>query len=183
MKKEMRAEIRLKAQRIDEEARIKSDKLIINNLLSLEDVNNANTIFCFVGIGNEVSTTSFIEIMLQRGKRIAVPLCIGKGIMQAKLIKSMSELSPGLYNIPEPSKEAETILPSEIDLAVLPCVTCDKSCNRLGQGGGYYDRYLTGDFKKIAVCRETLMAEKVPIEDFDKPVDSVITESNLYSGV
>lgn len=180
MKKEMRSEIRTKIASLTEDTTQKSNKLILNNLLSLDEIEKAETIFCFVGTNKEIDTVPFIEMMLQKHKRIAVPLCVEKGIMEARQITEISELKPGKYGILEPENNSILITKEKIDAAVIPCITCDRQCNRLGQGGGYYDRFLDADFHKIAICREILLVHKVPVEEFDQPVDMLVTENKIY---
>ena len=101
--------------------------------------------------------------------------------MEAKLYTEDTALVKGAYGIMEPSNEEPTIDASEIDLIILPCVSCDRSCNRLGHGAGYYDRYLAKtDAKLMALCAEKLMSDEIPMDDFDVPLDAVITEIDIY---
>ena len=115
---------------------------------------------------------------LADGKKLCIPLCKAPGEMDAKVIRSLTELQPGAYGIPEPPGNAETILPSEIDLAVIPCLTAAKNGKRLGKGGGYYDRFLseyTG--KAVLLCPERLLLRDIPTEPHDVQLPKVITEN------
>ena len=77
-----------------------------------------------MGTAGEIHTKPLIHAALDQGKRVAVPKCISKGIMEARQIRSLGELYPGSYGIEEPEKAAEIIGPEEISLALVPCLTC-----------------------------------------------------------
>ena len=68
-----------------------------------------------------------------------------------------------------------------IDFAVLPCVTCNYLGQRLGHGGGYYDRFLS-QYRggTVLLCRELLIRQEIPVEPHDYPVPWVLTERGLY---
>ena len=73
---------------------------------------------------------------------MGVPKCISKGIMEVYKIRSFDDLEPGKYGILEPKEGCEKISPKAIHLALIPCLSCSMKGERLGYGGGYYDRYL-----------------------------------------
>ena len=92
-------------------------------------------------------------------------------------INSLDELVEGYYSIKTPPKiEKNIIKKDEIDLILVPGVGFDKNNYRIGFGGGYYDRYLK-DFKgyTISLAFKEQIVEKVPTNEFDLPVDLVIT--------
>lgn len=154
-----------------------ADTAICKRVLELEAYKEAKVFFCFVGTAEEIDTSMILQQAWSEGKRVAVPKCKAKGIMDAYEVSSFAELSAGSYGILEPREDAEMILPEEIDFAVLPCLACDRKGCRLGHGGGYYDRYLEGtEFETAVVCRERLLLEQTPIEWFDRRADWVITE-------
>lgn len=68
--------------------------------------------------------------------------------------------------------------PDEIDLTLVPALCYDRSCVRLGFGGGYYDRWLAG-YRGFTVgfCRDALLQDRVPAQSHDRRVDLVLTET------
>jgi 5-formyltetrahydrofolate cyclo-ligase len=103
--------------------------------------------------------------------------------MEARAITGFDDLAPGAYGIPEPVEHTELVPADRIDLIILPCMACDKSCRRIGHGAGYYDKYLQHvrkDCRTVAMCYSALLADELPVEEHDMPVDAVVTEDAVY---
>lgn len=180
-KKLLRKQILEIAEKLDKNYKEISSKKIYDLVISTEEYKKANTIFCFVGMENEVDTKSIIQKAFDDGKRVAIPLMISKGIMVAKEIKSLENLVKNNYGIFEPTVDATTIEPDQIDLCILPCLSCSRSGVRLGYGGGYYDRYLQNQsFIKMCICFEKLTSESIPQDKYDEKVDFLVTEIGIY---
>lgn len=180
-KNALRSATRKKLRELDSAAAEKSNGAICRNVEGLPEYQGAGTIFAFVGVQWEVDTRELLLHALEHGKKVAVPLCTGPGIMEARFIRGLDELTPGAYRIPEPLKSCPLCPPAEIEFAVIPCVSCDRDGMRLGQGGGFYDRFLeAASFPSAALCREIALAERIPAEPWDRPVDCVVTEAQVY---
>ena len=156
-----------------------ADERICMLAAELPEFQQAEVVFCYVGMEGEVSTRSLLEKVLAEGKRLGVPRCEKKGVMRVYEIRSLQDLVPGAFGIPEPVPEARLIRPEEIDLAVIPCLSCDGKGRRLGKGGGYYDRYLEGTtFLRAALCWQQMMEKEIPVDIHDQRMDVVITEND-----
>lgn len=180
-KQQLRATIRTLEAALSPQYRSRSDAAIAARVLAMPEYQAAQTVFCFVGTAREINTRPILEDALAAGKRLCVPLCTGPGIMELRRIRSCKELSPGAYGIPEPPGSSEIVPEDEVDLAMLPCVSCNRLGHRLGRGAGYYDRFLA-HYRGGAVllCRERLLREEIPLEPHDYPVPWVVTERALY---
>ena len=173
--------IRRKERELTAEYKQEADEKIIENILSLPEYMQAETVFAFVGTEREINTMPLLNAILNAGKKLCVPLCTGAGIMELKEIRALSELSPGTMGILEPARECRTVLPEETDLAIIPCVSCSHAGIRLGHGGGYYDRFLAEYNGQCAlICREALMTESIPTEAHDVTIDCVVTERGIF---
>lgn len=181
-KKLLRAEVRASERAMSREEKRRADETITQTVLSTEIYRSARTVFAFVGTDREIDTSALLCGILGSGKRLCVPLCTGDGLMQPKEIHSLSELAPGAYGIPEPSADCRSVAPEEIDLVIVPCVSCSHTGARLGQGGGFYDRFFEHyRGESILVCRERLTREDIPTEPHDARFRTVVTDSGLYT--
>lgn len=158
-----------------------SSRAIAGYLLAMPEYQEAGTVFCFVGTDREIDTRPILEDALAAGKRLCVPLCTGKGIMELRQVTDLRQLVPGAYGILEPPADSPLVSVDEVDFAVLPCLTCNHLGQRLGRGGGYYDRFLS-HYRggTVLLCREKLIREEIPLEPHDYPVPWVLTERGLY---
>jgi len=176
-KKQLRNEVMKRIGELSKEYILEADRKIHKKITNLKEYKEANTIFCFVNTENEINTRDIIENALKCGKRVGVPKCIGKGIMEVYEIKGYSSLNNGKYGILEPKVGCPLIKPEEIDLAIIPCVSCDREGYRLGYGGGFYDRYLANaNFSTVVICREKILCDYIPRDDYDIKIDIVITD-------
>ena len=81
-KKKLRAELKQRIAALTPDYIKESNRGIVQNILSHPCYQKAKTIFCFVGTASEINTSILIEQAFSDGKRVAIPLCIGKGIMK-----------------------------------------------------------------------------------------------------
>ena len=84
------------------------------------------------------------------------------------------------YGIPEPKRKKKL----KPNILIIPLVAFDKKLNRLGYGGGYYDRLLKKmeniNIIKIGLALSCQKVNKIPTNKFDKKLDYIVTERNLY---
>lgn len=164
----------------DRETREKS-LLIKERLFGERDFNEAGVVLFYVNKGSEVQTQVMIEEALAAGKRVVVPVTLKEEGIQVCEIKSLDELVPGSFGVPEPDKKYRRFVsPEIIDLAIIPGVAFDLSGFRLGYGGGYFDRFLSRiKTSTIGLSFEVQIRESLPRERKDIPVDKIITERQV----
>ena len=180
-KTKLRETIRALEKTLSEKYKAASSAAICRHLLALPEYRDAETLFCFVGTASEIDTRPLLESALATGKQLCVPLCVDRGIMELRKIRSLDELTAGRYGLWEPSAGTPTVSPDEVDLAIIPCLTCDHSGRRLGRGGGYYDRFLSVyRAAAVVICRERLIRDEIPVEPHDMPIPWVVTEKGLF---
>lgn len=178
---QLRAIMRAMAASLSEPYKVKADAAIAAHLLSMPEYQTSGTVFCYVGTGWEINTRPILENVLTAGKCLCVPRCESEGVFSLRQITALEQLSEGAYGIPEPAAGAPEVDPDQVDFAVLPCLTCNHLGQRLGQGGGYYDRFLS-HYRggTVLLCREKLIRDEIPVEPLDMPVPWVLTENGLY---
>ena len=179
-KRALRREIKAAVAALDKGYTKEADLQIFRHVAGLPEYEQAGTLFCFVGTSSEIDTAPILEDALRRGKRVGVPRCISRGIMEVREIRSFRDLEAGKYGIMEPGAHAPVIQAEEINLAIVPCMSCSHDGRRLGYGGGYYDRYLGRTRAvKAVICRERIMRADIPMEPHDQMMDMVISENGV----
>lgn len=183
-KKELRkAKIRAReALTGDDRTACSSD--ICRRITQTAEYRSAEVIFLYKYIKGEVRLDELEKAAAADGKTLVYPVCLSKTEMIAVRPGTDEDAwTAGAFGIKEPDPaKGEAVRPEDIDLVIAPCSSFDDKCRRLGMGGGYYDRYLPECTKArvIAVAYEVQRADEIPMEEYDKPVDAVITEKTMY---
>lgn len=151
----------------------------------LETIINNNSLIVagYLSVRSEVNLNLFLSFLLKNKfslclpyiEKLNSPLIFKKFTMNTKLVK-------GKYNIMHPSSEI-ILIPNII---LIPLVGFDKSKNRIGYGGGYYDRtieYLEkkNDVLKLGVAFDEQEIIKIPNGKYDKKLDVIITPTRLIT--
>lgn len=160
-----------------------ANQKIMNQLLSLKQYQESQTIFTFIGKQGEIDAKPLIEDAIKHGKLIGIPRVYPYQQMKVHQFTDWSKLELSSMDILEPSLNAKVISAERIDLIVLPCVTCNNIGERLGYGGGFYDRFLSNpDVTATTVlpCFSKLQTERIPTELSDVKADIVINENGIY---
>ena len=111
---------------------------------------------------------------------MSVPKVVGKDMIFYRLT-DFSQLESGYFGIPEPREDGE-VTRWEDALMIMPGVAFDKNCNRVGYGGGFYDRFLEKHPKicRVAVSFSFQILEEVPTEPTDICPEIIVTEDRTY---
>jgi len=145
----------------------------------------SQTIMFFLSFRSEVETREMVEDNLARGNRVLVPKSLPeeRKLIPSQLLDFEKDLAPGAYDIPEPRPEAlRPVNPEHIDLLIVPGVAFDLQGNRLGYGGGYYDRFferLRPGVPLVALAFELQIVRQVPVEPWDRRMDWLVTEKRV----
>jgi 5-formyltetrahydrofolate cyclo-ligase len=163
----------------------KTDAAMIQTLMALDAYQKAKALACYVSYGSEVDTHPLITRALSDGKTVAVPHCVMKTHEMKMLTLSHfpDDLHPGTMGILEPDPAVSPELaPDAIDLIVVPGVGFTKRGERLGYGGGFYDRYLLklkATAHLVALVPEFLLFDALPTEAHDLRIPTLITEKRI----
>ena len=173
-------------------------KTLKERFCALDAYKQAQCIYFYMTYNNEVQTSAMIEQAIADGKRAAVPITLASGetksadgkpkrdYMEFVYLKSLSECSAGYMGIPEPEEslikaEPERIANEKEVLILMPGLAFDRSMNRIGYGGGFYDKYLSSHadtaFTKIALGFDFQLFETIPTEPHDEKMDLILTPS------
>ena len=178
-KSEQRRSVKELRASFTEDYRKNADQRITELLLQSREFQKAKTIFVYYSTDREPDTRKFIKTALKDGRKICLPRCKGKGVMEFVSYQIGDELKETRMGIYEPVS-GEIVKKEEIDLAVLPCLSCDVNGNRLGHGGGYYDRFLDSfSGENICLCYQKAVTETIETEAHDKKVGALLTEEGI----
>jgi len=154
-------------------------------LLETSVFTDALRISLYCSSQNEVLTDEVFESARASGKEVFYPRVVFSGASRRLAffrVRSLDDLSPGAYEIPEPAAGAELEDPAGFDLVVIPGVAFDEKGGRLGFGKGYYDMALEGaPCRKIALAYEfqVLKNQEIPVEPHDVRVAAIVTEERI----
>lgn len=158
---------------------------ITDQVLHLHEYVRARGIACYVSKDSEVSTRTLIRNALSQGKRVLVPVVKSGDIeLFFSEIKDLGkELAPGTFGILEPKPEFVRMVDLDaIDLVFVPGIVWDRDGYRLGWGRGYFDRALRSlpeHVRSAGLAFSMQLINRVPRDQFDVPVDMVVTESRV----
>lgn len=165
----------------DESVRIKS-RLITEKFAALAEFQASRNILFFLSLPREVQTDEMIQMALDLGKKVYVPLVDAN---HQRL--NISEI-PGLdidfeekrFGIREPGPSHIKIAsPEVLDFVLVPGVAFDRKGGRIGYGAGYYDKLLkevSGHVVGVGVAFDFQVLDLIPQEEFDVPVQKILTE-------
>ena len=182
-REEIRTAMRAMRRALRDTEQARQAQLAAGHILASPQYARAKTVMAYIAVRGELALDAVIADVLASGRRLALPLCEGPGIMTARAVRGMDELSPGAYGIMEPGRGCAEIPPGEIDLVLVPGTAFDRFGGRIGQGGGYYDRYLpqTGAYR-MGVCHDfALLDEALPMEAHDARMDAAAVPDGIVT--
>ena len=154
-------------------------RMITKRVAALPEFCQAERIMAYADYNHEVMTGFLIEEAWKSGKEVAVPKVVGKDMVFYKLT-DFKQLAPGYFGIPEPSQGE--IVHWDQALMIMPGVAFDRKNNRVGYGGGFYDRFLekNPDILRVAVAFDFQILDQVPVWPTDIRPQIIVTEKDTF---
>ena len=161
---------------------------ISRRLWRLPVLSRAHRIACYFPVGREVDCRYFIHSAWQRGRTILLPILCGLEL-RFSTYDADTVFLRNQHQIPEPAaKNSQLTKPREIDVVLAPLVAFDTTGNRIGMGGGYYDRSFRFVRHRNTWHRPTLIglayelqkAPKIKAYSWDIPLQYVVNEKKIY---
>lgn len=158
-----------------------SDQALFRQLMGLSQIQTARVISLFWGItGLEPDTRALVEQLLALDKTVCLPRIVADHGMELRQYTPGCPMDMNSFGIWEPTLDCPLIAREEIDLVIVPALCYDRRGFRLGYGGGYFDRWLSGyQGVTVGMCRQAVLQDAVPVEGHDKPVQAVVTEEQV----
>ena len=187
--KEIRATIRESRQAVPPPYARQAAAKFVELLVGLDWYKNANRIAAYLPFNGEADPLPLMDRALIDGKQIFVPVIEDKcEPLRFEAWTRETKVTENKFHIREPNSSETSILPVELDLVITPLVAFDRQLNRLGVGGGYYDRTFaflndvaTADRRPLLVGLgyELQRLKKIDSQKHDIKLDAVVTETGI----
>lgn len=183
-KKILRKEMAEKRAAVELQDRERLSREILEKLTTHEIYLNSATVMAYASMPEEIQLNKFFEDCFAKKKTLAIPFIVGRGMMKPVLLPNLEALERGDFGILTVRKELRSFVDNkEIDCIIVPGTAFDATGNRLGYGGGYYDKFLKliPRAKKIALAYDFQVVEDLPVAPYDSKVDLIITPTKIIS--
>ena len=160
--------------------------VIAEKLFAMDEYKKAKAVLSYASFGSEVETDRINEKIINDGKKLYLPKTFtDRKVMDFYEVTDLESLIPGAWDIREPVADesmrldVKSYAPEEI-IGIIPCVAFDTDGNRLGYGGGYYDRFLIDHEglvgSTIVIAFSLQRTDAVPVAPHDVKPDHIVTE-------
>ena len=173
-KKALRRQIREQKRAMTEEQIVAASQRLADKFFCTKQYMDAKTIYGYLPYNQEVRTVPILERALADGKSVAVPKVYGDE-MRFIYITGFDGLENSDMGIPEPVTDGP-VADDPTALVIMPGLAFDAQGNRIGYGGGFYDKFLASEpsHPTVALCYDFQMLPRLDTDVFDIPVDLVL---------
>lgn len=186
---ELRKRVRSARRRLEPETRAYAAAELAESVASLEVFARAHSIAAYMANEGELDLQPVVERAWEAGKEVYLPIISSGRRLRFCRFRRDTVLRPRTFGILEPkAEESDMIAVEAIDLVLTPLVAFDPQCNRVGMGGGYYDR--TFGFLKgrgsgatpwmLGIAYELQKVSRIERQPWDLPLHAVATDTQLY---
>jgi len=181
LRNQLRQQIRKTRANLTALQQQQAEDSITQQALALIEERNAQHIALYVSFDGEISTDKLIKILWAQGKQVYLPVLHPFNPNHLLFLRYLPD-TPMLKNkfgICEPKLNVQNVLPlDELDILFTPLVAFDKQGNRLGMGGGFYDRTLQHwqktSFIPVGLAHQCQQVEQLPTEAWDVPLHQIL---------
>ena len=165
---------------LTEEERAQKSKAAIDHLITIIPP-SALEVSSFLSIRSEINLETVLPILRTRGHRVSLPAVLNKTTIEFRRFTTLETLVPAGFGTRAPSADAEIVDP---EVLIIPLSVFDRHGGRIGYGAGHYDRALERlemqrPVLKIGCAFALQEADRVPFEAHDRPLDFVVTETEV----
>lgn len=181
-KQEIREEIRRRLGLQTGPERAEKSRRIERKLFEDKAFRAAKRVLIYLSLPEEVDTLGVIRKCLEERKTVILPRVENaSSALELREIRDIeTDCERGRYGLLEPRRDRTTEAdPGSIDCAIVPGLAFDAAGNRLGRGGGHFDRLLARipkEVPRVALAFSFQIVERVPVESHDRPVDRVLSD-------
>lgn len=188
LRKQLRQNIRQQRKALTNEQQQQSAQALVKQALLLPTLTQAQHIALYLANDGELDTYPLIQTLWQLGKTVYLPVMhpFAAGYLLFIEYTRDTLLYPNRFGIPEPLLQCYKICPiQQLQLIFTPLVAFDKTGNRLGMGGGFYDRTLSqlGNQSRqtvVGLAHNCQQVESVPVQPWDIPMQTIVTPNQIW---
>ncbi len=182
-KKQLRLDMKQRLASLTEAAIALASERVCRQLLGCEPVTEAAYLSAYAASGTEIDLAALVRACVQRGQTVCFPRFNGATRLYEMVPCDPADLVSGHWGLMEPRAELPALaeaLRREALVWLVPGIAFDAEGGRLGHGGGYYDRMMSGaDGLRIGVCHQCQLIEKVPTGENDLKIDRIVTDQRM----
>ncbi len=160
---------------------------LATNITALDIYREAQKVAAYFAVNGEIGLQTLIDHALAAGKQVYLPNLDQQALRFSPYFRDQ-KMRINKYRLPEPDVgDDEMLRPDELDLVLAPLVVFDADCNRIGMGGGFYDRSFA--MRKnpgvdrpvlIGVAHELQKVDQILPQEWDVRLDMIVTEQAFY---
>ena len=179
-KDELRHAMRARRRALSQEEQRRASLAVLERVRAFAPYREARSVMAYMACRGELDLSPVLLDALAQGKTLLLPRCEAPGIMTARRVTELSQLAAGAYSLMEPAQCCAVFPPEEINLIFVPGTAFDALGGRLGQGGGYYDRFLARTKAlRAGVCHDFALIARVPAQAHDMRMDCIFTPGGM----
>lgn len=186
-RQQIRQQIRQRRRVLTPEQQTQFALQAADRMMAYTPVLLAQTVAVFLSFDGELDTRPLIDQLWRAGKRVYLPVLhpFSPGNLLFLHYHPSSDLVVNRLKIREPKLDVRDVLPlSRLDVLVTPLVAFDAAGQRLGMGGGFYDRTLQNwrrhRLQPVGYAHDCQQVDALPTEQWDIPLPAVITPSKTW---
>lgn len=186
-RQQIRQSTRKKRQQLNAIEQQTAAQKIMQHALLHSKVSQANNIALFLAFDGEIDTQPLINALWQQNKNVYLPVLHPFNRNNLLFLRYTSEtnLVKNRFNIEEPPLDVTQVLPpNQLDIMMIPLVAFDEQGQRLGMGGGFYDRTLANwqhkGFYPIGLAHDCQYVKSLPAAHWDIPLPEIITPQKIW---
>ncbi|KGT93826.1 5-formyltetrahydrofolate cyclo-ligase [Erwinia typographi] len=160
---------------------------VVERALNFAPLQQAKKIALFLAFDGELNTRPLIARLWQHKQQVYLPVLHPFSAGQLLFIRYDPDtpLAPNRLRIPEPPLDIRNLATlDELDVLMVPLVAFDRQGQRLGMGGGFYDRTLQSwrqhGFLPVGLAHDCQRVDALPAAEWDVPLPAIITPSKIW---
>lgn len=186
-RQQLRQQLRAKRRNLPESIKLAASQRLIQQAANFQPLQTVNSIALFISMDEELNTRPLIEWLWQNGKQVYLPRIhpFAEGELIFQRYTAQTPLIRHKFGIWEPIADVTQITPrSALEMIFVPLVGFDARGERLGMGGGYYDRTLQGwtetSLLPVGIAYDCQFVAEIPREAWDIPLAAVLTPTQTW---